>query len=52
MRKIIQLGKDSCDDLVALCDDGSLWYFGETSNDWHRMKDIPQDDAQEQESSE
>jgi hypothetical protein len=51
MRKIIQIHQVPETEItpeytMALCDDGSLWsYF---DGDWLRIKDIPQDDQQEE----
>lgn len=49
MRKIIQIQTDinSIYDVVALCDDGTVWkiYTHDLSKEnWQRFPDIPQDD--------
>lgn len=53
-RKIIQIcanqtrsQKDGVlyQDLVALCDDGTLWKLGD--NDWHLILNVPQDNLDE-----
>lgn len=41
MRKVIQIALDSADNLLALCDDGTLWSQG--SRGWQPLEPIPQD---------
>lgn len=45
MRKIIELFALSDDTMVALCDDGTVWY--ERDRAWVPMQAIPQDDDRE-----
>ena len=33
--------------LNALCDDGTVWFFG-VDEEWHRMKPIPQDEPKDE----
>ena len=59
MRKIVQIatgtmGSDigGCGsiayNIIALCDDGSVWQvFGRNDEEWHRLPDIPQEAAHE-----
>ncbi len=49
MRKIVQI-QDTEKCMVALCNDGSLWYY--QSNSWTRiLPDIPQPWEEENEST-
>lgn len=42
MRKIVQIAEWE-DDPLALCDDGSLWWYRGRDQSWNRLPDIPQD---------
>lgn len=51
-RRIIQISSNPSDAINtggawALCNDGTLWFYRSSENDWHKMKAIPQDEEQE-----
>jgi uncharacterized Fe-S cluster protein YjdI len=33
--------------LAALCDDGTIWVFEAREKRWHKIKDVPQTEAEE-----
>jgi hypothetical protein len=34
--------------LAALCDDGTMWMFEVYENRWHKIKDVPQGDVDDE----
>ena len=42
MRKVIQIAVWESDPL-AVCDDGSVWWYSRSRQTWTRLPDIPQD---------
>ena len=44
MRKVVQITTDGWDaTLYALCNDGTIWVYGNGIADWEQVKSIPQE---------
>lgn len=45
IRKIIQVSAATKYDVVALCNDGTLWYMSDTTSTWAEFPAIPQGES-------